>query len=1026
MILHDAVGINAAVLSWLSRGGDPAAVRTLLDTLGDGEVASSHPDVPECAATGQHTDALASAVGALSDLSDSGPMFVPVPTLPGDDAAIPRYDYTGPVRNSAVLCSLARGADHGALLEIAAPTFAYYAAVHALDCVLLRDVDLATGRPAAWDKIVVLRALLEHYETVLWVDCDAIFVDFGRDIRQQLEPGPSLHLVVHRYEGKHQPNTGVMVLRRGSASVELLEEVWQRVEYVAHPWWEQAALMELIGSEPRGRSCTPFGPTCFSPCVGTLEHDWNSIEQDSAAHPVVKHYPGKSHAERVRAMRQDLRVAYARMLPERLRSPDSSSVPQVSVPLHPARSFGFHNLPTREQLPALLNLRGLTGVGVEVGVQRGLFSEHLLRRWQGMRLISVDPWRAFAEGEYQDIANVDQAEQDRRCVETRVRLGRFGERSVIWRTTSLEAAAAIDDHSLDFVYLDARHDYVSVLEDLEAWYPKLRVGGVIAGHDYVDGHFPEGDFGVRSAVDEFFAERGLRVHATLRDAPWTTWVVCTDPRSVDNRSAAVYLPSPAFLDPVAVHRPRWLTTPRSPTLGVIMIVRNEAQNLPALFQSIAEIADELVVVDTGSTDGTVALCERWGARVVQQAWTNDFSHARNRAIAEATADFLLWLDADDRVPEHTQQILRSVRDELLPQRPNHAYAMEVQNLNAAGAVIDTFVQTRIFPRRDGVRFRNAIHEEIATSLAQADVAIVRTDWALVHTGYSTQEVVRGKARRNEAMLREALAEDPTNVHHLVHMAQTVAALGQLTAAEANLSEAIQQAKASTPPDFLAELHTLRATYREAMGKRLGAIYDLEQAIRLHPGWLVPYGHLADLRAQHDEWDEVAAIVEASRSAEPLSGIIGFSLPRVHKVLALVEARVAVRQGQTRAAQPAYARALSLDPQDVRTRLEWGQALLNAEDYLAARSVLEPLGRDEAALEHFVEVSAAIGLARAMTGDEPGANACLAPLVELFAAQLEHAEEVSAMTLAEVLLVQGYAGAARNMVTLFQRTVQQAA
>ena len=81
---------------------------------------------------------------------------------------------------------------------------------------------------------------------------------------------------------------------------------------------------------------------------------------------------------------------------------------------------------------------------------------------------------------------------------------------------------------MDFVYIDARHDYESVLEDLDAWCPKMKPGGIIAGHDYVDGMFAQGDFGVKSAVDEFFGERGIPVHGTKGPSPvelFPSWIV---------------------------------------------------------------------------------------------------------------------------------------------------------------------------------------------------------------------------------------------------------------------------------------------------------------------------------------------------------------------------------------------------------------------------------------------------------------------------------------------------------------------
>ena len=181
-------------------------------------------------------------------------------------------------------------------------------------------------------------------------------------------------------------------------------------------------------------------------------------------------------------------------------------------------------LASRSELPHLLNQRRLFGCGVEIGVQHGEFSEVILDAWRGRHLISVDPWMTDVADQYVDIANVSQTQHNALHEETKQRLSRFGSRSSVWRMTSLEAIPHIPDYSLDFVYIDARHDYESVMEDLNAWHPKVRPGGVLAGHDYIDGHFSAGIFGVKRAVDEFFGARGVSVYPTLLDTPWLTWI----------------------------------------------------------------------------------------------------------------------------------------------------------------------------------------------------------------------------------------------------------------------------------------------------------------------------------------------------------------------------------------------------------------------------------------------------------------------------------------------------------------------
>lgn len=187
-------------------------------------------------------------------------------------------------------------------------------------------------------------------------------------------------------------------------------------------------------------------------------------------------------------------------------------------------------VPDRFELAVLLNRRELCGCSVEVGVRRGEFSRALLEAWNGTHLISVDPWSEAPPESYRDVANTRQPEHDEFHRETVERLAPFGERSTIWRVTGAEAATRLPHHCLDFVYLDARHDRESVATDLANWFEKVRPGGIIAGHDYVDGTFPEGEFGVRSAVDAFFAARELRVGATFADPPWPSWFVLVPSR----------------------------------------------------------------------------------------------------------------------------------------------------------------------------------------------------------------------------------------------------------------------------------------------------------------------------------------------------------------------------------------------------------------------------------------------------------------------------------------------------------------
>ncbi len=200
--------------------------------------------------------------------------------------------------------------------------------------------------------------------------------------------------------------------------------------------------------------------------------------------------------------------------------------PLLQSVLRQTYRWGIVFIPSRGELPYVLNARGLCGRGVEVGVKHGQFSEYVLDLWKGQVLYSVDPWREDAPGQYVDVANVPQDEQERFYRGTVARLSRFGARSRIMRCTSAEAAPSFEDGSLDFVYIDARHDYEHVREDIGLWSPKVRPGGILGGHDYLSGLIDGTTFGVKDAVDEFARGAGLRLLVTRGDYP--SWFVLKD------------------------------------------------------------------------------------------------------------------------------------------------------------------------------------------------------------------------------------------------------------------------------------------------------------------------------------------------------------------------------------------------------------------------------------------------------------------------------------------------------------------
>lgn len=146
-------------------------------------------------------------------------------------------------------------------------------------------------------------------------------------------------------------------------------------------------------------------------------------------------------------------------------------------------------------------LKGLNaiqyGCGAEIGVLYGDTSFHLLNEIPELNLYSIDPYLPYDEPE-RTAQHMAKYEAD-----ARNKLSQFGARSIMMKTTSVEAAPAITDGSLDFVFIDAQHTYEACKEDIETWFPKVRKGGFITGHDY------RWD-GVNRAVQEFSQKMNYR------------------------------------------------------------------------------------------------------------------------------------------------------------------------------------------------------------------------------------------------------------------------------------------------------------------------------------------------------------------------------------------------------------------------------------------------------------------------------------------------------------------------------------
>jgi tetratricopeptide (TPR) repeat protein len=218
------------------------------------------------------------------------------------------------------------------------------------------------------------------------------------------------------------------------------------------------------------------------------------------------------------------------------------------------------------------------------------------------------------------------------------------------------------------------------------------------------------------------------------------------------------------------------------TLSLCMIVRDEEEMLPRCLAAVAPAVDEIIVVDTGSTDRTVEIAEAFGARILHHEWTGSFSDARNVSFDAATSDWIIYLDADEVLVGNDVEKLRALTGRTWRE------AFYLFETNFTGEAEDgsavTFSPLRVFRNRPEYRFEGRLHEQIAQNLpAYLPERLEHTSVRVEHYGYlGAVRDAKEKSKRNIELLLEQRKETaPTPFMHF-NLGSEYAAAGDAPAA----------------------------------------------------------------------------------------------------------------------------------------------------------------------------------------------------------------------------------------------------
>jgi GT2 family glycosyltransferase/Flp pilus assembly protein TadD len=272
--------------------------------------------------------------------------------------------------------------------------------------------------------------------------------------------------------------------------------------------------------------------------------------------------------------------------------------------------------------------------------------------------------------------------------------------------------------------------------------------------------------------------------------------------------------------------------PRPPSrVSLCLIVKNEEANLPACLESVSGLVDEIVVVDTGSTDATKSVAARFAAKVADFPWVDSFAAARNESLRHATGDWIFWMDADDRLDSDNRDRFRTLLSEAPEEKV--AYVMKCLCLPDPASGTATVVDhVRLFRRLPELRWKYRVHEQILPSLRRLGCTVRWSDVVIHHVGYQDPALRRRKLERDLRLLLLEDGEHPDDPFTLFNLGSIYQELGRSAEALPLFRRSLQR---SEPSDSIVrKLYALIVQCQRQMGQTAEALATCKAGRQLYP------------------------------------------------------------------------------------------------------------------------------------------------------------------------------------------------
>jgi tetratricopeptide (TPR) repeat protein len=262
-------------------------------------------------------------------------------------------------------------------------------------------------------------------------------------------------------------------------------------------------------------------------------------------------------------------------------------------------------------------------------------------------------------------------------------------------------------------------------------------------------------------------------------------------------------------------------------VSLCMIVRNEAQNLAACIESVRSMVSEIIVVDTGSSDGTQQIAADLGAKVIDFPWIDDFAAARNESLKHATGDYILWLDADDRIDEVNAAKLQALIHSLDGRRQTYIFDILCKTPQGAqNAPVEH--HPRLFLADSRACWQYRVHEQLLPCLQQLGYEVCWPGIRIDHEGYADHELWRSKALRNLRLCRVEYAVAPDDAAVLFHLGKELVRLGNPREALGYLLKCLRRVRPISA--WVARIYGEAVAALNALGRKQEALQMAQQGL----------------------------------------------------------------------------------------------------------------------------------------------------------------------------------------------------